>query len=69
MFIDLQSNPPKRSQSAADDVEVVELRSFCTTLDFQLSLYRPLCYNSRTHCPLLECHTSWLTFLFCGIVI
>jgi hypothetical protein len=24
-------------------------------LDLQLSFYRPLCYNSRTHCPLLQC--------------
>ena len=32
---------------------------FCTTLDLQLSFYRPLCYNSRAHCPLLRClHTT-----------
>ena len=24
-------------------------------LDLQLSFYRPLCYNSRAHCPLLQC--------------
>ena len=29
--------------------------SFCTTLDLQLSFYRLLCYNSRAHCPLLQC--------------
>ena len=28
---------------------------FCTTIDLQLSLYRPLCYNSRAHCSLLQC--------------
>ena len=28
---------------------------FCTTLDLQLSFYRSLCYNSRDHCPLLQC--------------
>ena len=29
---------------------------FFTTLDLQLpSIYRPLCYNSRAHCPLLQC--------------
>ena len=28
---------------------------FYTTLDLQLSFYRPLCYNSRGHCPLLQC--------------
>ena len=28
---------------------------FCTTLDLQLSFYRPLCYNSSAHCPLLLC--------------
>ena len=28
---------------------------FCTTLDLQLSFYRPLCYNSRAHCPRLQC--------------
>ena len=26
-----------------------------TTLDLLLSLYRPLCYNCRDHCPLLQC--------------
>ena len=33
---------------------------FCTTLNLQLSFYRPLCYNSRTHCLLLQylCTTS-----------
>ena len=25
------------------------------TLDLPLSFYRPLCYNSRAHCPLLQC--------------
>jgi hypothetical protein len=28
---------------------------FCTALDLQLSFYRPLRYNSRTHCSLLQC--------------
>ena len=28
---------------------------FCRKLDLQLSFYRPLCYNSRAHCPLLQC--------------
>ena len=28
---------------------------FFTALDLQLSFYRPLCYNSRTHSPLLQC--------------
>ena len=28
---------------------------FCTTLDLQLSFYPLLCYNSRAHCPLLQC--------------
>ena len=27
----------------------------CTMLDLQLSFYYPLCYNSRAHCPLLQC--------------
>ena len=32
---------------------------FCTTLGLQLSVYRPLCYNSRGHCPLRQClHTT-----------
>jgi hypothetical protein len=35
---------------------------FCMTLDFQLSFYCPMCYNTRAHCLLL--HTSWRTFLF-----
>ena len=32
-----------------------ETNPFYTTLDLQMSLYRPLCYNSRTHCSLLQC--------------
>ena len=28
---------------------------FYTTLYLQLSFYRPLCYNSSAHCPLLLC--------------
>ena len=27
---------------------------FCTMVDLQLSFYRPLCYKSRVHCPLLH---------------
>ena len=33
----------------------ININPFCTTLDLQLSFYRPLCYNSRAHCPLLQC--------------
>ena len=59
-MIDLKSNPPKRSQFAANDVEGVESHPFCTTLDLQLSFYRPLCYNSRAYCTLMQnlCTTS-----------
>ena len=32
-----------------------ESHPFCTMLDLQLSFYWPLCYNSRAHCPLLQC--------------
>ena len=28
---------------------------FYTMLDLQLNFYSPLCYNSRAHCPLLQC--------------
>ena len=49
--------------------DLVESHPFCTTLHLQLSFYRPLCYNCRAHCPLLQSHTSWRTFLFCGIII
>jgi hypothetical protein len=28
---------------------------FCTTLDLQLSFYRPLCYNNRAPRPPLQC--------------
>ena len=28
---------------------------FYTTLDLQLSFYRPMCYKIRPHCPLLQC--------------
>ena len=32
---------------------------FCTTLDLQRTFCRPLFYNSRAHCPLLQClHTT-----------
>ena len=34
---------------------LVESHLFCTTLDLQLSFNRPLCYNSKAHCPLLKC--------------
>ena len=38
---------------------LVDSHPFCTTLDLQLSFYRRLCYNSRAHCPLLQClHTA-----------
>ena len=33
----------------------INSHSFCMTLDLQLSFYCPLCYNSRAHCPLLQC--------------
>ena len=66
--MDLQRNPPKHQQSAANDVESVECRRlspyvnfilveshpFCLTLDLQLSFYRLLCYNSRPHYLLLQ---------------
>ena len=66
--MDFQSNPPMRLHSATNDVEGVEYRRlhyvwistshgshiFCPTLDLQLSLYRPLCYNSRAHCLVLQ---------------
>ena len=32
-----------------------ESHPFCTTLDLQLRFYRPMCYNSRAYCPLLQC--------------
>ena len=31
---------------------------FCTTVDLQLSFYRPLGYNSRAHCLLLQCRLT-----------
>ena len=32
---------------------------FCKILDLQPSFYCPLCYNSRAHCPLMQClHTA-----------
>ena len=34
---------------------LVESRPFCMVLDLRLSFYCPLCYNSRAHCPLLQC--------------
>ena len=34
---------------------LVESYPFCTTFDLQLNFYRPLCYNSRDQCPLLQC--------------
>jgi hypothetical protein len=34
---------------------LVDSHPFCTMLDLQLSLYCPLCYNSRAHCSLLPC--------------
>ena len=37
------------------EVLSLESNSFCTTVDLQLSFYRPLCYNSRAHYPLLQC--------------
>ena len=38
---------------------LIESHPFCTTLNLQLSFCHPLCYNSRAHCPLLQCiHTS-----------
>ena len=35
--------------------ESYELYPFFRTLELQLSFYRSLCYNSRSHCPLLQC--------------
>ena len=37
--------------------------TFCTTLDLQLNFHRPLCYNSRAHCPLFECLRTTSTML------
>ena len=34
---------------------LVESNPFFMALDLQLSFYCPLCYNSRAHCPLLQC--------------
>ena len=34
---------------------LVKSHPFGTTLDLQLSFYHLLCYNSRAHCPLLQC--------------
>ena len=44
---------------------------FCTTLDLQLTFYRPLCYNSRAHCPLLQClrATSAICICFDRVII
>ena len=55
ILIDLQSNPPKASTVRYRHAVLVKSQPFCTTLDLQLSFYRPLCYDSRTHCPLLQC--------------
>jgi hypothetical protein len=35
--------------------DLVESYPFCTTPYLQLCFYRPLCYDSRAHCPLLQC--------------
>ena len=74
--IELQSNPPKRPQCSANDLEGLEYRRhrhmwilttheihlISTKLDLQLSFYRPLCHNSRA---LMHClRTSWRTLLF-----
>ena len=57
ILIDLRSNLPKHPQYSV--VVLVEWHLVCTTLDLQLSLYCPLCYNSIDHCPLLQClHTT-----------
>ena len=40
----------------------LESHPFSTTLDIQLSLYRPLCYNSRAHC--LYCSVYVLQVLY-----
>ena len=70
VLIDLQSNPPKRPQFAANDNDVkgVEYRQLhhVWILHFEssyihsarrlaLNLYRTLCYNSIVHYPVLEC--------------
>jgi hypothetical protein len=34
---------------------LVTSHQFYKTLELQLSFYRSLCYNSRVHCPLLQC--------------
>jgi hypothetical protein len=68
VLLDLGTNPLKRPQSAANDVEGVEYcrlhhvwiltshesHPFCRTLVLQLSFYCHLCYNSRAHYPLLQ---------------
>ena len=37
---------------------LVELHIFFTTFDLLLSFYRSLRYNTRDHCPLLQCLNS-----------
>ena len=67
VLIDLHSNPQsvhsqlpttwKASNTVGFsmcDFVLVQSYQFCTTLDLKLSFYRPLCYNSRPHCTLLE---------------
>ena len=55
VLINLQSNPPKRPQSAVTHAVLVKSHPFCMTLHLQLSFYCLLCYNSRAHCLLLQC--------------
>ena len=46
---------PKASAAFGRHAILVESHPFCTMIDLQLSFYRCLCYNSRAHCPLLQC--------------
>ena len=54
VIVNLQRNPLKRPQSAVNDLECLESYPVGTSLDLQLSFYRPMCYNSRAHCPLMQ---------------
>ena len=47
-------NPPKAPAVRCRYAVLVEAHTFCTTLDLQLSFYRPLCCNSRAPRPLLQ---------------
>ena len=47
--------PPRSATIWCRHAVLVESHPFCTTLDLQLSFYRPMCNNSRLHCPLLQC--------------